>query len=68
MTETNHANGEIIETAAACSLTEKDARLIRPRAMMTLELLEKEGCRLRKAMKRNKEAQQHVALIVGLTK
>ena len=47
-------------------LTAKEVRLIGPRARLALETLEREGVSLRKALKRNREAQAHLAVIVGL--
>ncbi len=57
-------------TAAPIETVDQPASkaMIGPRAIIVLEQLEDEARRLRKMLKRNLEAQAHMAVIVGLTR
>lgn len=74
MTTTNgtsqNVNGATsIETPTAdVTPTPRDLTLIGPRAVILLDYLEAEDRKLRKALKRNRAMQEHLAVIVALTR
>lgn len=47
--------------------SERDLRVIGPRARVALDLLERDAIRLRKALKRNAKAREALGVVVALT-